>query len=227
MKLHNLYTYAFLKAPTESLKLPVGMANPLLLITSGDISAVVEPEVCLDTLQNDDERLIQSVVCHDRVICELFQQTTILPLRFGTSFLEAENLLTHLCSHAQKYQEKIEELEEKGEYLLKCIPLKLEESVVSSESRGRQYFLAKKQHYEAQQDFYTLQGSEWQNLVNLINQSYPSTRIITAPGTESRIYLLVNFQEEPLLIEQVLHWQKACPRWQLQLGQVSPPYHFT
>ncbi|MCZ8105736.1 MAG: GvpL/GvpF family gas vesicle protein, partial [Burkholderiales bacterium] len=119
MKLYNLYTYAFLKTPIESLKLPVGMANPLLLITVGSLSAVVEPEVCLDTLQNDDERLIQSVLCHDRVICELFRQTTILPLRFGTSFLEAENLLTHLCSHAQEYQEKIEELEGKGEYLLK------------------------------------------------------------------------------------------------------------
>ena len=204
MKLYNLYAYAFLKTPIESLVFPVGMANPLLLITGGDLSAVVEPEVCLDTLQNDDERLIQSVLCHDRVICELFQQTTILPLRFGTSFLEAENLLTYLCSHAQEYQEKIEQLEGKGEY-----------------------FLAKKQHYEAQQDFYTLQGSEWQNLVHLVSQSYSSTRIITAPGTESRIYLLVDFQEEPLLIEQVLRWQKACPRWELQLGQVSPPYHFT
>jgi len=79
LKLYNLYTYAFLKTPIESLKLPVGMANPLLLITGEDLSAVVEPEVCLDTLQNDDERLIQSVLCHDRVICELFQQTTILP----------------------------------------------------------------------------------------------------------------------------------------------------
>ncbi len=182
MKLYNLYTYAFLKTPIESLKLPVGMANPLLLITSEDISAVVEPEVCLDTLQNDDERLIQSVLCHDQVICELFQQTTILPLRFGTSFLEAENLLTHLFSHAQEYQEKIEELEGKGEYLLKCIPRKPEEPVLSSESKGRQYFLAKKQLYEAQQDFYTLQVLEWQNLVDLINQSYPSTRIITARG---------------------------------------------
>jgi hypothetical protein len=107
MKLYNLYTYAFLKTPIESLTLPVGIANPLLLITGGDLSAVVEPEVCLDTLQNDDERLIQSVLCHDRVICQLFQQTTILPLRFGTSFLETENLLTHLCSHGQEYQEKI------------------------------------------------------------------------------------------------------------------------
>lgn len=227
MKLYNLYTYAFLKTPTESLKLPVGIANPLLLITAGDLSALVEPEVCLDTLQNDDECLIQAVLCHDRVICELFQQTTILPLRFGTSFLEAENLLTHLRYNAEEYQEKIEQLEGKGEYLLKCIPRKLEEPVLCSESRGRQYFLAKKQHYEAQQDFYILQSSEWQNFVHVVTQNYPSTIIVPSPGAESRIYLLVNFQEEPLLIEQVLHWQKACPRWELQLGQVSPPYHFT
>ena len=83
MKLYNLYTYAFLKTPTEKLKLPVGITNPVLLITSGTLSAVVEPEVCLDTLQNDEECLIQAVLCHDRVIYELFQQTTVLPLRFG------------------------------------------------------------------------------------------------------------------------------------------------
>jgi hypothetical protein len=178
MKLYNLYTYAFLKTPTESLKLPLGIANPVLLITAGDLSALVEPEVCLDTLQNDDECLIQAVLCHDRVVCELFQQTTILPLRFGTSFLEAENLLTHLRYNAEEYHEKIEQLEGKGEYLLKCIPRKLEEPVLCSETRGRQYFLAKKQHYEAQQDFYILQSSEWQNFVHVVTQNTIHQRLL-------------------------------------------------
>ncbi|MFZ1028263.1 MAG: GvpL/GvpF family gas vesicle protein [Limnoraphis robusta] len=226
MKLYNLYTYAFLKTPTEKLKLPVGITNPVLLITSGTLSAVVEPEVCLDTLQNDEECLIQAVLCHDRVIYELFQQTTVLPLRFGISFIEAKNLLIHLNSNAQEYQDKIEQLEGKGEYLLKCIPRKLQEPVLSPDLGGRQYFLAKKQHYQAQQNFDILQGAEWQNIVHLVTEIYPSTIIIASTEAESRIYLLVKFKDEYLLTDQFLNWQKACPRWELQLGQVSPPYHF-
>ncbi len=226
MKLYNLHAYAFLKTPTEKLKLPVGIAHQVLLMSSGEISALVEPEVCLDTIQNDDERLIKAVVCHDRVICELFQQMTVLPLRFGTSFLEAENLLAHLRANTQEYQEKLQQLQGKGEYLLKCIPRKLEEPVLSAESGGRQYFLAKKQHYQTQQDFYILQATEWQNVVHLVTESYQSTIIIASPGAESRIYLLVYYQDEPLLTNHFLNWQKACPRWQLQLGKISPPYHF-
>lgn len=43
---------------------------------------------------------------------------------------------------------------------------------------------------------------------------------------EVNIYLLVKSEDKTLLLEQFLNWQKACPRWDLLLGEPLPPYHF-
>ncbi|MBD2181192.1 GvpL/GvpF family gas vesicle protein [Aerosakkonema funiforme] len=226
MELYNLYSYAFLKTPTKALSLPIGIADRVGLISSGRISALVEPEVALESLRKDDALLIQAVLRHDRVIWEVFCQTALLPLRFGTSFLCKENLLTHLESYADEYLEKLSQLNGKGEYTLKFTPRKLEEPTIPSEVGGRQYFLAKKQRYQTQQDFHILQTAEWQNAVHLITEIYTSAIIVPSPGEESRIYLLVSRQDELLLEAHFCTWQRACPRWQLQLGEAAPPYHF-
>jgi hypothetical protein len=143
VELSNFYTYAFLETPATVLELPVGIGVSVLLISHAGVSALVEPEVSLESLQNDDERLIQAVLSHDRVICELFRQTTILPLRFGTSFVSKESLLTYLEFHAEEYLEKLRQLNGKAEYILKFIPRTLDEPVITPEAGGRQYFLAK------------------------------------------------------------------------------------
>jgi hypothetical protein len=226
VELSNFYTYAFLETPAAVLDLPVGIGVSVLLISHAGVSALVEPEVSLESLQNDDERLIQAVLSHDRVICELFRQTTILPLRFGTSFVSKESLLTHLEFHAEEYLEKLRQLNGKAEYMLKFIPRTLDEPVITPEAGGRQYFLAKKQRYQTQQDFQIAQTAEWDRAVHLITQIYKSAIVVQPQGEEARIYLLVSRQDEPLLAEQFLAWQKACSRWELQLGEALPPYHF-
>ena len=226
MELSNFYTYAFLETPAAVLELPVGIGASVLLISHAGVSALVEPEVSLESLQNDDERLIQAVLSHDRVICELFRQTTILPLRFGTSFVSKESLLTHLEFHAEEYLEKLRQLNGKAEYILKFIPRTLDEPVITPEAGGRQYFLAKKQRYQTQQDFQIAQTAQWDRAVHLITQIYKSAIVVQPQAEEARIYLLVSRQDEPLLAEQFLAWQKACSRWELQLGEALPPYHF-
>jgi hypothetical protein len=226
VELSNFYTYAFLLTPATVLELPVGICDRVLLISHAGVSALVEPEVSLELLQNDDERLIQAVLSHDRVTCELFRQTTILPLRFGTSFVSKENLLTHLEAHAQEYLEKLRQLNGKAEYILKFIPRTLDEPVITPSSGGRQYFLAKKQRYQTQQDFQNAQTAQWDQAVHLITQIYKSAIVVQPQSEEARIYILVNRQDEPLLTEQFLAWQKACSHWELQLGLALPPYHF-
>lgn len=226
VELYNIYTYAFLDTPVTSLELPVGIGDRVLLISSAEVSAVVEPEVSVESLQNDDQRLIQAVLAHDRVICELFRQTTVLPLRFGTSFTSQENLLTHLESHRSEYLKKLRQLDGKAEYILKFIPQTPDEPIIPNQAGGRQYFLAKKQQYKTQQEFSATQTAEWENAVELIAQIYKSAAV-KSESEEARIYLLVDRQEEPLLTEQFLAWQKACPRWELLLGEALPPYHFT
>lgn len=226
MELYNLYSYAFLKTPTAALEIPVGIAGEVFVINGGNISALVETEVSLTSLQNDDQELIAAVLSHDRVICQIFRQTTILPLRFGTSFVSRENLLLHLEVHQNEYLEKIHELKGKAEYILKFTPRKLEELTIPSEIGGKQYFLAKKQRYQNQQDFYILQTAEWENAVHLITDIHKSAIIFPTQGEDARIFLLVNQTEENLLKTQFRNWQRACPRWELQLGEALPPYHF-
>lgn len=226
MELYNFYTYAFLDTPVSDLELPVGISDRVLLISSAGVSALVEPSVSLESLQNDDERLIQAVLSHDRVINEVFRQTTVLPLRFGTSFASKEGLLTHLESHAEEYLGKLRQLNGKSEYILKFIPRTPDEPIIPTEAGGKQYFLAKKQRYKTQQDFHAAQTAEWENAVHLITQIHKSAVINQREGEAARIYLLVTRQDEPLLAEQFLAWQAACPRWELQLGEALPPYHF-
>ena len=226
MELYNFYTYAFLNTPATSLELPVGIHDRVLLISSGGVSALVEPNVSVESLQNDDGQLIPAVLSHDRVICELFRQTTVLPLRFGISFASKESLLTYLESHAEEYLEKLRQLNGKAEYILKFIPRTLDELNITPPSGGRQYFLAKKQRYQTQQDFQDSQTAEWEQAVHLITQIYKSAIVVQPQGEEARIYLLVSRQDEPLLAEQFLAWQLACDRWELQLGLALPPYHF-
>ncbi|GAB1543249.1 GvpL/GvpF family gas vesicle protein [Scytonema sp. NUACC21] len=225
MQLYNLYVYAFLKTPTADLKLPIGIGNSVILINKSGLSALVEPDISLESLQNNDESLIKAVLSHDRVICEVFRQTTVLPLRFGTSFASQDNLLTYLESHAEKYLEKLNQINGKSEYILKFTPRTLDETTTPTPSGGRQYFLAKKQRYQTQQNFYVTQTTEWENIVQTIGQIYES-KIVQQEDKEPRIYLLVRSQDEPLLTEQFLAWQEACPSWELQLGEPLPPYHF-
>ncbi|MEH2454380.1 GvpL/GvpF family gas vesicle protein [Nostoc sp.] len=226
MELYNVYTYAFLNTPAATLELPIGICSRVLLISNAGVSALVEPEVSLELLQNDNERLIQAVLSHDHVINELFRQTTVLPLRFGTSFASKESLLTYLESHTEEYLEKIRQLNGKAEYILKFIPRTPDEPVITPPSAGRQYFLAKKQRYQTQQDFQNAQTAQWDRAVHMITQIYKSAIVIQPQGEEARIYLLVSRQDEPLLAEQFLAWQLACDRWELQLGLALPPYHF-
>ncbi|MTJ37123.1 GvpL/GvpF family gas vesicle protein [Dolichospermum sp. UHCC 0260] len=170
MELENLYTYAFLEIPSSPLILPQGAANQVVLINGTELAAIVEPGIFLESFQNNDEKIIQMALSHDRVICELFQQITVLPLRFGTYFTSTNNLLNHLKSHEKEYQNKLEKINGKNEFTLKLIPRMIEE-IVPSEGGGKDYFLAKKQRYQNQNNFSIAQAAEKQNLIDLITNA--------------------------------------------------------
>lgn len=226
MPLENFYTYTFLKTPTTCLELPQGIENPVQIVTVGDLSAIVEPDLWIESFQEDSDRLLQAVLSHDRVICEVFNQTPVLPLRFGTSFASLKGLQTHLVDCRQVYLEKLESFEGKGEYCIKFNPLTPPKQPDLPQGGGRQYFLAKKQYYQQQQDFWTLQASEWETVTQQVVQAYPESRIEPSQEGEGRIYLLISRQEEALLYENLRIWQQTCTLWNLQLGTALPPYHF-
>ncbi|BAY29228.1 hypothetical protein NIES2107_10690 [Nostoc carneum NIES-2107] len=222
----NIYTYAFFKTPDIPLHLPEGNAGKLFLIHSSGISAVIEPGISLESVQNNDEQVIKMVLAHDRIIRELFQQTTVLPLRFGTSFASSVSLLKHIESHAEEYHAKLAYIQRKTEYNLKLLPRIFQEPLKSPVGGGRDYFLAKKQHFENQKFFMIAQADEKSSLINLITEIYQSAVIVQDKGEELRVYFLVAHEDKPLFLEQFLTWQDACPRWDFCLGEGLPPYHF-
>ncbi|WP_017715011.1 GvpL/GvpF family gas vesicle protein [Kamptonema formosum] len=222
----TVYTYAFLKIPATPLELPAGIAGKVELVRRDSLAALVELGLCLDEINHDDRQLMLAVVSHDRVIREVFRQTAVLPLRFGTCFVSVGGVLAHLLARQEEYLQKLEVFAGKAEYMLKFIPLSPPVSEVPSEARGKQYFLAKKQRYQTQQDFQSQQAAQWQEVQRLIAQVYSHAAAGLAVDSTERIYLLGAREGEAKLKDLVQAWQQVCTHWELQLGEPVPPYHF-
>ncbi len=196
------------------------------MVNRGELSALVEPDLDLDAVQKDDNQLVQAVLTHDRMICELFWQRTILPLRFGTFFVSLESLLDHLQSNQATYLAKLSQLEGKAEYRLTLTPLELPEVSIPPDLKGKQYFLAKKQQYATQQSLQDQQTTELQDLMAAIAQSYPDRILTEAKAEVEKLYLLADRQQEATLYDHLQTWQTHCSQWELMLGEALPPYHF-
>ncbi len=223
-----MYTYAFFKTPATSLQLSEGIAGDLAVVETGTLSALVEPQLEFEAIEKDDTQLVQAVLTHDRVICDLFWQVTILPLRFGTQFLSHDHLMAHLIDHRHKYLDKLSQLEGKAEYRLKLTPIELElpsNPEINGSTKGRDYFQAKKQ-YQAQFDQKDQQQQEFQQILFDIEQVYPDAKLKAGSDGVEKLYLLIDKREEMTLYQHLNEWQNQYPHWELGLGEALPPYHF-
>ncbi len=221
-----MYTYAFFQNPTAPLDLPDGIAGKLEILHQGEIAALVEPDLAIESLQTDEARLLEAIVTHDRVIVALFQQVTVLPLRFGTQFVSAAALLDHLTTQQTYYRERLAQLSGKAEYTLKLTALALPETTIPAHLKGKDYFLAKKQQYQTQVDWQQQQQQELRSLIGAIRQTYPQTLLSEFQEDEGKVYLLVDRPQAAKLAERLEFWQAESPCWQLLLGEAVPPYHF-
>lgn len=221
-----MYTYAFLRSSAALLDLPTGIVGDLELIQVNQLSALVEPDLSVEPLQNGDDRLMQAVLAHDLVIREVFQQAVVLPLRFGTCFVSKEGLVEHLQSHSSEYLTRLASLEGKAEYTIKFVPLELPEVSIPPETTGKNYFLAKKQRYQTQAELQQQQQDELLNIVQAIAQIYPNL-VQSEPGDGiQRLYLLADQLQAPDLQAHFQTWQTQCQWWEMALGEALPPYHF-
>lgn len=221
-----MYTYAFLKTPLTPLTLPPGMNAFVQTADAGQLSAVIEPALTLESLQEDDALLVQAVLAHDRILCSLFLQTTILPLRFGTSFSSLSSLLAHLHTHQQTYLSKLAQLDDKAEYTLKLTPVTVPELSIAPEVKGKDYFLAKKQQYQAQLSYQKQQEKAMRQIEQTIAQTSPHHYLSEAENGDKTLYLLVARDRESQLCQQIQTLQQQNPQWELNLGEALPPYHF-
>jgi Gas vesicle synthesis protein GvpL/GvpF len=221
-----MYIYAFLPNPTHALALPPGISGSVQIVPREDLAALVEPDLDFAALEASDERLMEAILAHDRVTRDLFRQTTLLPLKFGTRFVSQTGLLEHLAVHQGEYSNKLAKLRGKAEYLLKLIALPYPESTIASNLKGQNYFLAKKQFYQAQLEWQRQQQAEFQQFGESVAQQYSDWVRGEPVHNIERFYILCDRIQERLLYEHLAVWQRRFSHWELGLGEMLPPYHF-
>ncbi len=243
-----LYAYGFLLAPgspeflgnPQDFHWPLGMDNadvqgwgPQGLITdfaqaTDRVVAIVQPSPFPQgALPQEDTALLSYVVDHDRVLQVLFQQTPVLPLRFGTHFPDALALMDHLQQHQDQYHSHLVSLRNQAEFTLTCQPV----TVVAPsppQAKGRDFFLAKKQRLQDESDRHDRQVNQLQALRRQLDILYPQSLWpeTLSIATALKVYLLASFKRQRHLEQQLLDWQKACPDWELGLTGPWLPYHF-
>jgi hypothetical protein len=224
-----MYLYAVLKSSTN-LELPEGLVGPLCMVQQEQLGAVVEPQLAPETLRDADERVqLRAILCHDRVLQDLFQQVDVLPVPFGTFLVSEAALVQHLAAHQVTYLDKLQRIAQQAEYTLKAQPLPLVLDALPEETRGKDYFLAKKRRYQQQDDYRQQQQAQFQSLLEAIAAAYPICHSDPNPDSKDdveRIHLLVHRTAGEPLQAQVEQWQAQCSTWTLILGEALPPYHF-
>ena len=223
----SFYVYAFLSLPASSLILPEGMKQKVELIGSEKLAVLVEPDISIEAIQKTDEQLLQAVLTHDRVVREVFEQTSLLPLRFGNAFDTVENIITHLQQYQEQYLATLSKLENQVEYTVSFSAISAPASLEVTDARGKAYLLAKKKRFQEQQAFQTQQHQQWENICQLILQEYPKAVCKNSiEGNVKQVHLLTNREAKILITQQLPTWQSNCSYWQVTLSQPLPPYHF-
>lgn len=222
---HSLYTYAFLDGTPD--RLPEGFRQTLQGIEADGITAVVETDLAIAPLKENEELLVRAVVNHDRVIRELFEQGTLLPLRFGTCFRSSEDLQDHLQTNAARYRDRLNQLRGKAEGVLRLVPLPYTATTPLPEAGGKAYFLAKKRQYQEQVEYQHRQKQERELLRQSIARQYPDI-FLGEPREDGveRLYVLVGRDAGEELQNHLSEWSTECPSWELSLEVPLPPYHF-
>jgi hypothetical protein len=231
----TLYAYAFFPVPpaemVDVLEQTEGLSDSIQVIVAkgSSIAAAVEPLADLKVLESSDEVLLRSALRHDQVICHLFSQLQVLPLRFGTCFVSREKLQDHLLAKQADYQQTLAAITGLAEYMLKAYALPqpvAEESLQQGSLTGTAYLLAKKQEYLRQQQIQTQLEVELTSLQQLWPSTWPQRSIDSQGEEQLRIYFLLSPEHYQQALRLTEEWLQHHPYWRLEWSTALPPYHF-
>lgn len=222
-----LYTYCFISYRNSTLSLPQGFVSELQLIEHNAIAAVVEPELPIHELEENDQTLMQAVLHHDWVICEIFRNQPVLPLRFGTYFQREQDLREHLASHAQKYHDQLQNFTGKLELTVKLTPIPFSQNSSSPKAEtGKSYLKAKKQQYQEKNNYQYQQQQALKELEAKLAELYPNLIHGEPQESTERFYLLMNQADLSIFSEKIKQWQQELKGWEIEVSDPLPPYHF-
>jgi len=221
-----VYIYGICQRPDADLTLPLGLERETQLVYVEELAAVVEYGIDLEALQANDQRLLNAVLSHDRVVCDVFNQVAILPIRFGTQLASTEAVKEYLSGEFPAYLQKLQALDQKCEYQIKLIPEGVTVPPTPEGLKGRDYFLAKKQRLQDQNAAQEQQQTELTDLVARAQALFPNTIGVTDDDGTARVYVLLQKDQALTLKDQTAQWQAETRFWNLSLSEALPPYHF-
>lgn len=228
-----IYTFAILLAPAPSDLLMGLTGKPIQYLQSDLLIAAIEPNVDIEALKLlPEQSLMQAIVHHDRLICELFNQRTLLPLRFGTAFVSISALETYLKDESERLLASLQRLDGYAEFLItgSAIAPKVETSV---NLKGKDYLLAKRSQYLQQEQWRSQLQEEVldyrQTIIDSLNPDLykPEFQHVETQGSEDvRVYALLPRSQVKFLQDSVRSWEEEHSHWQIAWSEALPPYHF-
>lgn len=237
-----LYTYAFFAVPPQEtatrLNQIKGLAEAIQVFAPehSPIAAAIEPLEDLADLESSDETLLRSALRHDHVICQLFSQLHVLPLRFGTCFVSPDKLQAHLLERQADYQQTLASIRGRAEYLLKAFVSEpeglggVEEGVSNTGTTpphsGTAYLLARKRAFLRQQQWNDQIQQEIEQIQQLWPQHWPCHPSPPQTDEHLRQYFLLSHEDSQQALDQSQIWVEAHPHWRLEWSTALPPYHF-
>lgn len=232
-----IYTYAILLAPAPS-DLPLGITGKQIQYLQCDrLIAVIESDIDVEALNHlPEQALMQAIVQHDRLICELFAERSLLPLRFGTAFVSIDALETYLQEEQEKLLASLSRLDGYAEFLITGVAI-APKAEVEANLKGKNYLLAKRSQYLQQEQWRLQLQTEVldyrQTLINSLNSEIdiktykPEFQQVETQGSEDvRVYGLLPRSQVEMLEQVTRSWQEQNSHWQIIWSPALPPYHF-
>ncbi|WP_008318063.1 GvpL/GvpF family gas vesicle protein [Leptolyngbya sp. PCC 6406] len=220
-----IYVYGFCPTPVSPWELPEGIANPTTLITVGAVAAIAELDLDVSGLKTNDQQLMTAVLSHDRVLQDLFAQTDVLPLRFGTQFSDPTALRSYLEQNGARHGMQLAQLRGKAEYRVELTPKSLNLPPLATELKGREYFAEKKRRLQVQGDYQRQQDQELAALIDYLQRHGQGLHLGTAQDGLERLYLLGSRQSEAVDAD-LAEAGMLAPGWTIHRSVPLPPYHF-
>ncbi|MBD2188855.1 GvpL/GvpF family gas vesicle protein [Pseudanabaena mucicola] len=228
-----IYTFAILLAPAPD-DLPLGITGkPIQYLNCDRIIAAIEPDVDIEALKLlPEQSLMQAIIQHDRLICELFEHRTLLPLRFGTAFVSISALEAYLQTEQERLVASLKRLDGYAEFLITGSATTPKAEAVSN-LKGKDYLLAKRSQYLQQEQLRSQLQQEVldyrQTITNSLNPALykPEFQHVETQGSEDvRVYALLPRSQVEFLQESLRSWEEQHSHWQISWSNALPPYHF-
>ncbi len=226
-----LYTFAILLAPMPDDR-PLGITGkPIEYLQCDRLIAAIEPDIDIEALKLlPEQSLMQVIVQHDRLVCELFNQCTVLPLRFGTAFVSVSALETYLQTEGERLLARLERLDGYAEFLITGSAI-APKTDTGKQLKGKDYLLAKRSQYLQQEQWRSQLQQEVLEYRQVITDSLelyqPEFEHVETQGSEDvRVYALLPRSQVESLKDALRSWQELHSHWQISWSDALPPYHF-